>query len=123
MLTVQCPLCSQEEHLPLGALLITPVDEDTDPDLAALVGWVCSSCGDLAHAAIGWTMLLTLVTAGATLLVESDTDVGPEKSALPPHPETPTAGPAFTPDDLLELHELLSGDGWFAHLTADHARP
>jgi hypothetical protein len=32
------------------------------------------------------------------------------------HPERPLEGPAFTRDDELDLHELLSGDAWFPEL-------
>ena len=32
---------------------------------------------------------------------------------LPAHPEAPVAGPAFTPDDVLALHEALAQPDWF----------
>jgi hypothetical protein len=51
-------------------------------------------------------------------LVDADyTDPRPE------HPEQPTGGAPFTPDDLLTLHEQLAADAWFRALTAGCGQP
>lgn len=38
--------------------------------------------------------------------------------ASPGHPEAPPPGPPLGPDDLIEVHTLLDGEGWWAALTA-----
>lgn len=49
--------------------------------------------------------------------VEVVTGAHRHEPATPPgHPEVAAEGPAFTPDDLLDLHELLATDDWFDEL-------
>jgi hypothetical protein len=115
--TIQCPRCDTTTAVPLDALLVALVDEDRDLELAADVGWLCQPCAALIHVPIDWAALLTLVTEGASLL--TDEEPGDALS----HPETPAHGPAFTSDDVLELHELLESDSWFELLAAGGARP
>lgn len=116
---IKCPACGIATTIPVDALLVSVAGDDPDPGLlpemgapgsdgtAATVAWACDSCADLTSIEIDWPTLLTLVTAGATLLDEASDD------ELPPHPEHPTAGAPLTPDDLLALHELLASDTWF----------
>lgn len=111
-ISIDCPRCGTSAAVPDAALLVTIAGDDAAPELAGHVAWLCATCADLVTVPIGWAALLTLVTAGAALL---DEEGGGE--SLPPHPERPVAGPAFTPDDLLELHELLASDAWFEAIT------
>jgi hypothetical protein len=113
---ITCPTCGAASTVPIDALLISVADGDSDAGLtsdqtAAVVTWVCDDCADLARIEATWPMLLTLVTAGATLLDEAPED-------LPEHPEHPAGGAALVPDDLLALHELLGSDTWFAELSS-----
>ena len=61
----------------------------------------------MVSAPVALQAFLTLVTAGVATL-EQEGDLA-QVTDLPPHPEQPPAGQAFTTDDLLELHELLAG--------------
>ena len=88
--------------------LSRPADSADD---AGTVAWTCDGCADLTTARLDWPALLTLVTAGATVLDDAADE------ALPPHPEHPTAGEPLTHDDLLALHELLTTDTWFDQVT------
>jgi hypothetical protein len=115
--TIQCPRCDTTTAVRVDALLVALVIDDRDPELAADVGWLCQPCARLIQVPIDWAALLTLVTEGASLLPDDE----PGESL--PHPETPTHGPAFTADDVLELHELLESDAWFDLLAAGGARP
>lgn len=118
---VECTRCGTAHTVPVDALLVALAetgDPAQDPDLAARVSWLCGQCADLVDIPIDWTGLLVLVTEGATLLTHDDD----EETLLPPHPEAPTSGPAFTADDLLELHELLAADSWFAVFAAGCTR-
>jgi hypothetical protein len=127
--TITCQTCSLAATVPVDALLVslavddrrtTPGLLDADPDASAdnvdnagTVAWTCNRCADLTTAQLDWPALLTLVTAGATLL-----DAADEAHAdLPPHPEQPAAGAPLNHDDLLALHELLASDTWFDQVT------
>ena len=134
--SITCQACGLTSTLPVDALLVSVVVEDSSTitglldtdadaataadsaDTAGTVAWTCDSCADLSTARLEWPALLTLVTAGATLL----DDATPE--ALPPHPEDPEAGEPLTRDDLLALHELLASDTWFDKVTtARYVKP
>jgi hypothetical protein len=124
--SITCQACGLRSTVPVDALLVfvsvdnhqsgtglpaTEVDAASAADTADTVAWTCDSCADLVTAQLDWPALLTLVTAGATLL----DDVAP--AALPPHPEHPSGGAPLTRDDLLALHELLASDTWFDQVT------
>ena len=113
---IRCPQCGTENSVPAGALLAAVSADEPDPDYAGTVAWICAGCDHAVSATVAWHAFLTLVTAGVAML-EQDGDVA-EVTDLPPHPEQPPAGQAFTPDDLLELHELLARDTWFSALEA-----
>ena len=113
---IECPQCGTENSVPAGALLATVSPDDVDPDYAGTVAWICSGCDHVVSAPVALQAFLTLVTAGVATL-EQDGDLA-QATDLPLHPEQPPAGPAFAPDDLLELHELLAGDTWFSALAA-----
>jgi hypothetical protein len=114
VVNIACQRCGDTSTVPVDALLVSVAVEDEDTT-AGIIAWTCDSCADLVTAALDWRALLTLVTAGATLLDDaSDTD----SEALPPHPESPTGGTPLSRDDLLALHELLASDSWFDQLTS-----
>lgn len=113
--TINCPACGLTSTVRVDALLVSLAVEDRDDHAddvvaeatAAAVAWTCDTCADLVTAQIDWPALLTLVTAGATLLDDAAAE------ELPPHPEHPTTGAPLTRDDLLALHESLASDTRF----------
>jgi len=127
--SITCQVCGLDSTVPVDALLVSVVVDDgpgttgclgidadaetaaDSGDTAGTVAWACDTCADLSTARLDWPALLTLVTAGASLL----DDATPE--ALPPHPAHPQAGAPLTRDDLLSLHELLTTDTWFDQVT------
>jgi hypothetical protein len=130
---VECAVCATTADLPAGALLLVlaaspnfigrleiaeyigyPDDSD---DEAAMVMWLCLGCGQLVgmHLSANWVSALRGL--GVRPVDADYTDPRPE------HPEQPTGGPWFTPDDLLELHEQLESDTWFIALTAGCGQP
>ena len=137
--TISCQTCGLSTTLPVDALLLTAAPDDArssgrelGDDRAAdrdqtvgTVTWTCAGCDDLVSARLDWAALLTLVSAGATLLEDPDSDEDPgsdeddviEEDALPPHPEISAGGAPLTRDDLLALHELLASDHWFSQVT------
>ena len=130
--SITCQECGLTSAVPVDALLVsvavddqqtgtgvpdTEVDAANAADTAGTVAWTCDSCADLVTAKLDWRALLTLVTAGVTVL----DDAAPE--ALPPHPEHPEPGPSLTRDDLLALHELLAFDRWFDQVLRPSLNP
>ena len=130
--SITCQTCGLTSTVPVDALLVSvavdtprtarPLDADLDADTAAdsadnagTIAWTCDACSDLSTAHLDWPALLTLVTAGATVLDDATLE------DLPPHPEHPAAGTPLTHDDLLALHELLITDTWFDQVTAASA--
>lgn len=114
--SITCQDCGHTSTIPVDALLVSVVVDayqpesalpGTDAVTAGAVAWTCDGCADLTAADLDWNALLTLITAGVTVL----DDATPEE--LPPHPEQPSAGAPLTHDDLLALHELLASDRWF----------
>lgn len=113
---IECPQCGTDNSVPAGALLAAAGAEDLEPDYAGTVSWICSGCDHVVSAPVAWNVFLTLLSEGVAML-EQDSDPA-QGTDLPPHPEQSPAGPEFTLDDLLELHELLAGDTWFSTLAA-----
>jgi len=128
-ITCQCGLSST---VPVDALLVSiavddhqtgtgfpdiEVDAANPADTAGTVAWTCYSCADLVTAKLDWRALLTLVTAGVTVLDD------PAPEALPPHPEHPEPGASLTRDDLLALHELLASERWFDQVLLPSVNP
>lgn len=118
-ISTHCPTCGADAYLPVEAVLAS-IAVTGDPLIAASVAWTCASCQELAIAAIGWPMLLTLAAAGVDLL----DDATDELADLPAHPERSAGGPALSADDVLALHELLATDAWFDELLrTEQVRP
>ena len=114
--SITCQACGLSSSVPVDALLVsvaaeTSVDTADSADDAGTVAWTCDGCADLTTARLDWPALLTLVTAGATVLDDATDE------ARPSHPEQPSAGAPLTRDDLLALHELLASDTWFDQVT------
>jgi hypothetical protein len=110
-INIDCSQCRENLSLPAEAMLATAAAGD-DTDIAGVVCWICDGCEDVVSAQLRWPEFLRLIRAGVPLM-EEDLEV-----ELPPHPEHPREGLAITPDDLLELHELLATDTWFSALAA-----
>jgi len=121
--SITCQACGLSSSVPVDALLVSvadadtttrPLDADVDAsvDTAGTVAWTCGGCADLTTGQLNWPALLTLVTAGATVLDDATDE------ARPSHPEQPSAGAPLTRDDLLALHELLASDTWFDQVTS-----
>jgi hypothetical protein len=121
--SITCQACGLTSTVPVDALLVSvavddhrtttrlpEADAEASVDHAGTVAWTCDSCADLTTGQLGWATLLTLVTAGATLLDEAPDEA---QATLPPHPEQPAAGAPLEYDDLLAMHELLASDTWF----------
>ena len=115
---VECSQCDMINSVPTGAMLATAQIEEVDVHLVGAVSYICARCDTVVSVPVTIPAFLTLLSAGVALLEEVDeNDPGHE---LSPHPEDPRAGRPFTPDDLLELHELLADDAWCSALARSH---
>jgi hypothetical protein len=111
-INVDCRECGVNNTVPAGALLAAAGTDDLPVDFAGMVYWICEGCDEVVSAPVAWSVFLQLIGAGVRLIEEG------LESTRPPHPEHPCDSQAFTPDDLLELHELLATDNWFGTLAA-----
>lgn len=105
MFSLICPQCASELSLPKRRLMMR-VDADR-PSRGELL-FTCLACHGTSAVPLDAAAVAALVTNGVTCL-----------SLDPPvveHPETLPDGPAFTTDDLLDLHAELDSDAWFENL-------
>ena len=105
--TITCPACRAEVVLSARRLLVRV---DAERSTAGEVLFTCFGCQATSSVALDASGIAALVTGGVTFL-----------SLSPPvheHPESRPAGPTFTADDLLDLHEELEGEDWLAQLVA-----
>jgi hypothetical protein len=103
--TVICPSCRAEVALSASRMLVRVNAEHAT---SGEVLFTCLGCHDTAAVALDAPGVAALVMGGVTFL-----------SLSPPvveHPEVRPDGPAFTADDLLDLHDALAGDDWHAGL-------
>ena len=109
-----CPDCGDVELTP-DEILIQVAHDPAD-----LVGdgsryrFTCPDCECTVTKPADERIVQLLVTGGVALEVA-------EADPRPRHPERPPMGPAFTGDDLLDLHQLLQGDDWFDLLVSPRA--
>jgi hypothetical protein len=117
LVSITCQACGLTSTVRVDALLVSvavdehgtttrllDADADGTVDQAGTVAWPCGGCADLTTVHLDWPALLTLVTAGATVLGDAT------EQARRPDPEQPSAAAPLTRDDLLALHELLASD-------------
>jgi hypothetical protein len=108
---IKCVRCTTTSMPELDALLLEVVGADMDENTGAIVNWICAGCSSLVSCPINWPDFLNLVSAGALVVDE-------EEDPRPPYPESAKEGPAWRPDDLLDLHALLLTGDWFDQLEA-----
>ena len=95
---VSCELCLRDVQLDGDEVILV-----TGPSDRTVCAFTCPHCGNAGARALDDAALLRLTLAGVRIVVGE--------------PEAHDAGaPAFTYDDLLDLHRLLSEDTWFAQL-------
>jgi hypothetical protein len=110
VVSIRCVRCTTTSTPELLALLLEVVGSDLDENAGAIVNWICSGCSSLVSCPVDWPDFLNLVSAGALVVDEED--------PRPTYPESALQGPAWRPDDLLDLHALLLTHDWFDELEA-----
>ena len=72
--------------------------------------FTCLFCAATVSQPVDAASVAALVGAGVTYLALSEPVLG--------HPECPPQGPAFTHDDVLDLHTRLGQPGWLDQMTS-----
>ncbi len=108
-----CPMCTDEVDLrphEITLHLVDPIRSDAVD--GNRYGFQCPSCEVFVVKPAGEHAVELLLEGG----VELSTDTHAPWERGPRHPEDPAGGPAFTADDLLDLHQKLASDDWFEEL-------
>jgi hypothetical protein len=100
----QCPACG-DVKLQIHDLTVRICADEVTP---GSYRFRCPRCDETVHRAASARIVDLLVSAGAPH------ELWRWPAELSERPD----GPTLTPDDLLDLHVLLSGDGWFDELVA-----
>lgn len=110
-----CPGCGEVDLTPPDVTLrIMRADDGLVGD-GSTYRFLCPACDELVTKPADERIAQLLSTGGVPIEEFGDLDTA-LKTLLPPHPERPLGGPAFTADDVLALHELLQTDDWFERL-------
>jgi predicted RNA-binding Zn-ribbon protein involved in translation (DUF1610 family) len=115
-----CPTCGEVDLRPDDIHLdIVRGRDGAEVGAGSTYRFPCPACEHEITKTADEQIARLLIGAGVALSIggpdgaEVDADAG---SHLPAHPEGPRSGPDLTLDDLLDFHELLAGDDWFAAL-------
>lgn len=101
-----CPSCGEVDLRPTDVeleIVRLPQDEDTEVRDGSSYRFDCPTCDDVVTKPADARIARLLTTGGVEVTV---TD-GQPAPALPPHPEHPVDGPAFSYDDLIDFHFML----------------
>jgi hypothetical protein len=96
-----CPGC--------GEVNLTPPDivlRIGSPPITTTYGFTCPGCAEFVEKAADERVIRLLLSGG----------VLPTLIDVPAEVLEPRFGPPIAPDDLLEFHQLLQRDDWFAEL-------
>lgn len=106
-----CPFCTDEVDLRPRQITLHVAQIPTGAPNR--YGFQCPQCDVFVVKHAGATAVELLLEGGVEL---STGTVAPWERPTARHPEDPPAGPAFTREDLLRLHDLLEQDDWFDQL-------
>lgn len=116
-----CPECGEVDLCPDDVVLHIVRSLDGLVSDGSSYRFSCPDCEETVLKPADERIAQLLVTGGVEV-EESDDATEPVLDATfavtPSHPEDPCGGPAFTLDDVLDLHLKLSDDGWFDELLA-----
>lgn len=109
-----CPMCTDEVDLRPHEITLHLVDPLRSEVTGNRYGFRCPSCEVFVVKPAGEHAIELLIEGG----VELSTAPSAPWERAPGHPESPSEGPAFTHDDVLDLHLKLRDEHWFDELAA-----
>lgn len=118
IIRVSCPTCGEIELPSERIELVTVPGLEIDRNNTHYT-FTCSFCDAVVRRPADRITATVLTSGGVAIRPPRH----PVFVGRPGHPERPPGGPAFTRDDILDLHLLLEDDGWFAALLAARRRP
>jgi predicted RNA-binding Zn-ribbon protein involved in translation (DUF1610 family) len=107
-----CPECGEVDLQPSDVTLHVVRYGDADVAAGSSYRFACPDCEELVTKPADERIAQLLTTGGVEI------EVAGSMTDTPPHPEFPPDGPAITPDDLIDFHQLLETDGWFEELAS-----
>ncbi len=123
-----CPSCGEVDLRPTDIELKVVRTGEGEVSEGSHYRFECPSCTEQVSKPADERIARLLATGGVAVSVETELDVETIQETFAeltarnfPHPEDPGDGPAFTPDDLLDFHQLLESDSWFDELSATTA--
>jgi hypothetical protein len=107
-IALTCPACAAEVTVSSRHLMLRVDAGESD---GGELLYTCLFCDATVTKALDSASVAALVAVGVTFLALSEPAIH--------HPECPPSGPAFTHDDLLDLHNRLAETGWFDQVVSE----
>jgi predicted RNA-binding Zn-ribbon protein involved in translation (DUF1610 family) len=107
-----CPACGEVDLQPADVTLHLVRGDDVEVAEGSCYRFACPDCLELVTKPADERIAQLLQTGG----VEVEMEAAVQFRTL--HPEFPPEGPALTPDDLIDFHQLLQRDDWFEQLVS-----
>ncbi len=105
-----CPECGEVDLRPTDVTLHVVRYGEDDVAAGSSYRFACPDCDELVTKPADERIAQLLTTGGV------EVEVAGAGRFEPVHPEFPPQGPALTPDDLIDFHQLLETDDWFEQL-------
>ena len=114
-----CPNCGEVDLRP-DEIELTIVRADSDPvGPESHYSFACPVCNELVLKPADERIARLLTTGGVRITMSDGIHATSQAPVdVTSHADGAAGGPAFTYDDLLDFHLLLSRDGWFEDLLA-----
>lgn len=109
-----CPVCGEVDLRPSDIELRIVRDVLADIAEGSCYRFSCPTCTDVVTKPADERIARLLRTGGVPVVEPAPV----ARTAARAHPEHPPSGPPLTPDDLLDLHQLLGTADWFHGLEA-----
>lgn len=113
---VSCPQCGAVDLAPTDVQLTVVRGEDTPVGPESHYSFHCPTCADDIAKPADERIARLLTTGGVHMEVRGAPSPYHPSAQRTGHPESPSPGPAFTVDDLLDFHLALQCDDWFERL-------
>lgn len=103
-----CPIGDHAVEVTSDAVVLRASE---DAETLGTYSFVCTSCVDVVHRPASPRTVAALLAVGVDVVEPGVDDAEEEDGSGATHPDE-----ALTPDDLLDLHLLLTGDTWLTAL-------